>query len=225
MGYRPFIRRKRTYKRRASRYRRRRTMNISRPMRMSSGILNMKRTVYQGSWAFNNTTTSGFWQYLTWTMNTATSDFSEIQALFDEYKVNAIKVTFRPRYDSVDGGLATVVNPTAYAHYCIDPGSTVIPAGLYSASTLNTFLQNDNVKTRSLTKPFSIYFRPKVVDQVGGGGTASRSVQAGWIRTTESGVTYRGVHVFLQNNNMTSVNGNLILDQFVTLYYQVRNLR
>lgn len=216
--YKKFTTRKRSY-------RKRRTMNISRPVRaLSQGVCNMKRTVYQGSWQFNTVSTDGFWRYLTFTPLTATSDWSDIQRLFDEYKINGVKFTFRPRYDGVDANPTTLSLPTSYAHYCVDPGSTYVPSGLYTANNLNIFLQNDKVKTRSLQKPFSIYFKPKVTDSVSGGSTAARAVNPGWIRTTEDTVSFRGAHVFLQENNMTA-NTNLFLDIFITLYMQVRNLR
>lgn len=201
-----------------------RTMRrVPRPVR-STAIMSMKKLNYQGGWTFNTASTSGFWQYLTWIPTNAFQNFAEIQSLFDEFKINAIKVTFRPRFDSVDAAGAGTT-PLGYLHYCVDPGSTVIPSGTYTAATLNGFLENSGVKTRTLNRPVSIYFRPKVQDQLLGGSTASRVIRSPWCKTNNASIDFRGVHAFVQLNNMAATNASLVLDQFVTVYMQVRNLR
>lgn len=137
------------------------TMRVARPLR-SSKVMRMAKVCYASSWAFSTASTSGFWQYKVFTPNNSVQNWTEINQLFDEYKVNAIKVTFRPRYDSItgaDNGAGTV---QAYAHYVIDPASTTTPSGTYGAVSLNSFLEQSGVKTRTLNRPFSVYFRPKV---------------------------------------------------------------
>lgn len=182
--------------------------------------LAIKRTQYMGSWQFATTTTNDFWRYVT--MDTSwINNFAELAAVFDEYKVNGIKVTYRPRYDTVQVGQG----PQAYAHVLIDPASTLIPLGTYSSANLNTFLENQGVKTYTLNRPFSIYYKPRVMDQVQGGGTAAVASLPKYIRTTETAVLFRGYHIFLQQNNMAATNANVILDVFVTVYATLRNLK
>lgn len=210
---------KKVYKKKRST--RRKSMMVRRVPRPMASSLVTKRINYIGNWTFSSALTSGFWRYFSVTMANY-NNFAEMAAVFDEYKVNAIKLTLRPRYDSVEAS-STATFPQAYVHYIIDPGTTLAPSGTYASGTLNTFLENDGVKTRTLNRPVSIYFRPKVSDQVFGGGTASRVVNGGWIKTTETAVDFRGIHIFLQGNNFTNVGTQCQLDQFVTFYCSFRN--
>lgn len=208
--------------------RRRRTGTATRKMRIPRSVntLATKRIVYQGSWQFSTASTTGFWRYLTVTANNATPNFVEVQALFDEYKINAVKWTFRPRYDTTTvTDASTGSSPQAYAHFVIDPASTVTPTGVYGAANLNTFLEQSGVQTRTLNKPFSIYLRPKIADSLSGGTSASRAIAPSFIKTSNAGVEHTGVHMFIQQNNMANTNANIILDQFVTVYMQYRNLK
>lgn len=198
-------------------------MTVPRPVRKTNE-LSMRKCAFQSTWAFGTATTNDFWRYLTWTPSSAIQNFAEIQALFDEYKINAIKITFRPRFTEVsaDGAAA---HPQGYLHYCIDPASTVSPTGTYSAATVNAFLENDNVVTKPLNEPIEIYFRPKVADQLFGGTTSTRQLTPTWMKTNNNAVDFRGVHALIQLNNFSTSAPNMIIDQFVTVYMQVRNLR
>lgn len=199
---------------------------VPRPIRKTSIVL-MKRTSYQGAWTFGTSTTSDFWRYFVYDMN-AFNNFSDVAAVFDEYKINGIKVTFRPAYDNIQNqqgtGLA-LVQPQAYAHVIVDPASTIVPSGVYASTSLNTFLMSEGVKTKTLNKPFSVYYRPKVTDQVFGTGTSSVMRNSPWIRSTEYTPLYRGFHMYLQQNNFTTGNINIKLDMFVTFYAAFRNVR
>lgn len=210
--------RRRTWKRRKVM----RTRKVARKV----GVVNVKRTLYAGNWAWATTATNDFWRYVTFDM-TSFNNFNELAAVFDEYKVNAIKVTYRPQYDSIQNQTAagTLAQPQAYAHYIIDPASTVNPAGTYVSATLNSFLEQQGVRTRTLNRPFSIYFKPKVVDQVLGTGTGSVMRGSPWVRTSDIGTAYRGYHMFIQQNALSSGNTNIKLDTYVTFYCQFRNLK
>lgn len=186
----------------------------------------VKRVRFQETWVFSTATTSGFWRYYTWN-NTNFNAFNEFSALFDEYKINALKYTFRPAYDTVDISVASGATPTgaqAYAHVVVDPSSTVIPSGTYTSAVLNGFLENSGVKTYTLNKPFSVYFKPKVQDQLLGGGTGTRTLRPTYIKTSEA-VDHRGFHMFLQQNAVSTVNTAIKLDVFITAYATFRNLK
>lgn len=208
--------------RRAYKRRRAMTRRIPRAPRAprAPGVM-LKRTNYVGNWTFGTATTNDFWRYLAYDM-TSFNAFAEFAAVFDEYKVNAIKVTFRPAYDST---LPDTVGIQAYAHTIIDPGSTLLPSGTYNSTALNIFLQNDGVKSKTLNKPFSVYYKPKVLDQVFSTGTAGALRSSPWVRTTETGPVYRGFHMFLQQNNFGTANTQVKLDMFVTYYISFRNIR
>lgn len=211
--------------------RKRRRLSM-RPMRMSlrtfraANVLSTARTFYAGNWTFGTASVNDFWRYGTYTLSSLPS-YNEYVNLFDEYKINAVKVTFRPRYDSISPSdiVGTANQPQAYAHYQIDPASTTVPAGIYNNTTLNTFLEASGVKTVTLNRPFSIYFKPKVNTSVFGGSSGAEVVKGGWIKTTESAVSYRGYHMFLQQNNFGAVGTSIQLDMFVTYYMTFKNMK
>lgn len=202
----------------------RRRFNISRPMRVKRTMVNAKRTSYSSTWAFGTAATNDFWRYYVWTPNDV-NGFSDYAACFDEFKINAVKVTFRPAYDSVDNldAAGTLTQPQAYAHYIIDPSSTTAPTGVYNATSLNDFLSQGGVKTRTLNRPFSIYLKPKISEQIFGSGTSGRVDRSPWIKTNETGVQYRGFHMFLQQNSLGTGNTNIKLDTFYTFYVSFRH--
>lgn len=188
--------------------------------------LQCKRMSFSSTWAFGTVTTNDFWRYYTFTAGDI-NNFGDFSALFDEYRIRAIKVTFRPAYDNVAIPIAAgaIVQPQAYAHINLDPESVVIPSGTYTSANMNTFLENSGVFTKTLRNPFSIYFKPKVSDQLFGGGTASTVKKSTWIKTSETTVQHRGFHMFLQQNSFSTGNTNIKLDTFYTFYLDFRNLK
>lgn len=199
---------------------------VPRPIKPVSSVLNFKRTWYAGAWTFGTGTTDGFWRYAMYSFSQL-PNYAEYQSLFDEYKINAIKVTFRPRYDNVASDSAAGGTPQAYAHYFVDPGSTLVPSGSYNAANLNVFLENSGVRTATLNAPFSIYFKPKIQTLAAASVTTpAAQVQKGtWMKTSEVGIQYRGFHLFIQQNAMGNTNGNISLDMFVTYYASCKNLK
>lgn len=208
--------RKRTSKRMATR--------VPRSMPRTNSTM-IQRTTFIETWSFNSVSIGGFWRYYTVAMSQM-NNWAEFKPVFDQYKINALKFTFRPRYDSYEG--ANPVSPglpLAYAHVIKDPASTNIPSGTYSLATVNSFLENGNVKTYPLNKSFSVYYRPKVNVQIFGGGTASSVKSSCFIKSTDDLVDHRGFHIFLQNNNLTGTNSSVQLDVFCTFYISLKDLR
>lgn len=199
---------------------------IGKRVDMSTSLV---RTTYIGATTFSSASTSGFWQYRIMSASQLPS-FAELAAVFDEYKIGALKYTFRPRYDGYDANDPATSGSTSpltmcTAHVINDPGSSMVPAGTYTSATLNTFLENGKVKSYPLTKPFSVYFRPKIATGALGGATGTICVASKWIKTLDDQVTHRGFHMFLQNNSMAATNGSVILDTFVTFYMKVRGAK
>jgi hypothetical protein len=220
------IKRKIAIKRFGKKKRFQKKMGLSRVPALRVPSITLKRRSFSSTWAFNTTTTNDVWRYYTFTAGDI-NNYSEFSALFDEYRINAVKVTFRPSYDDLANisGTGTLVQPQAYAHVCIDPSSTVIPAGTYTSANMNTFLENSGVRTYTLNRPFSVYLKPHVQDGLQGGGTASHSFKAPWIKTSDSAPIHRGFHMFLQQNSFSTGNTNIKLDTFYTFYLQFRNLK
>lgn len=212
-------------RRRAKRPRVGRKMRILR--RIVPAKLAVKRTFYLENWTWNTTTTAGFWRYNSFTLSQL-PNVVEFTGLFDEYKICAIKVQYRPSYDSVPSdapALNVNTGPQSYAHMYVDPASTVLPSGLYNSGTLNSFLESDKVRSVNTNRVFSVYFRPKIRDGVQGTGPNAEIRRSKWIRTNETGAVHSGFHIFLQQNNFSTTNVRISLDVFVTFYMMFKNLR
>lgn len=204
-----------------------RNMNISRPQRrigLRGPKLVMKRTLYAGAWTYGTATTNDFWRYQTFTAGSHINNFAELANVFDSYKINAIKQTWRPRYDNVDAASAGA-NTTVYAHVIKDPDSTtLVPTGVQGSGTLNGFLeQGDRVKTFNCMRPFSVYFKPKIRAE-GLGGDTQTMVSPKYLKTTNTTAVHRGYHMYLAPNNFSAA-PNLILDSYITVYFSMKDLK
>lgn len=188
-------------------------------------MLSVKRMFHWNTWAWSTTTTSGFWLYFQYSLSSI-PNVGEYQALFDEYKINAIKLTFRPNIDGVNP--SDVAGATGggmgQAHYIIDPSNTFTPTGAWSQATVNSFFEQGNVRSRNMAKPFSIYYKPRIADSALGGGTNAQSLSRRWLRTDSPAVTHNGVHVLLQPSNAfaTTPTFRVTYDVFVTMYLQFK---
>lgn len=218
------MKRKRSYGRSTRRVRRRslrRRVRSRRGRRTGVSTVSMKRTLYGGAWTFSNASTIGFWRYINVNASTGINNFAELAAVFDEYRIHAIKQTYRLRYDNVAAPVAagSIVQPQAYAHIIVDPDSLLVPSGTYDQANLNAFLENGSVRTVTLNKPFSIYWKPKVYNSL---ATSVNSIKAPWLPVTNATVAHNGFHMFLQQNNFSTTNSNIILDGFTTVYFKLR---
>lgn len=142
--------------------------------------------------------------------------------MFDEYKIAAVKVTFRPAFDSVVNGGTN--GPQAYAHCLVDAATTVSPSGTYTSANMNTFMENVGVRTFTCNKPFSLYMKPKVSEGLLGGSTSDKMLVAPYIKFTATGVDHRGFHMFIQENGFVATNP-LSLDIYVMYYMTWCNSR
>lgn len=211
---RPFVRR--PYKKR-------------RMVKRMTSAMNIKRSFYLETWSPNTATTGGFWRYLGLTFTTV-PNYTELQTLFDQYKINGIKYTFRPRYDSfagndtVDTTLPGVTNQGGCnVHVINDPYSVIVPGGTYTSGTLNNFLEQGSARTYQGIKPFSVYFKPSVSTTISSDASARR-IRAPWLLTSSAGLNHAGFHVFAQDPNLTG-NFGQAFDIFVTVYMSFKGAR
>lgn len=189
----------------------------------------MKRKFYLGSWQFGTAATNDFWRYYTFDLATLPSN-GEFTTVFDEYRIRAIKVEFRPETDGVVGlnrdvnTATTAQNTVSWLHTCIDPMSTVVPTGVYNTTTINTFLENSGVRSRRANKCLSVYFKPILTDGVTGTGTAAARVSnKTWLRVSDLNATYRGFHALWQTDQTALYQPRFHV--FITYYMQFKNLR
>lgn len=104
------------YKRKASTQGRRprkyrRMVRKNRPSKaiMQSNV-NVERTWWSANWTPSTTATNGFWRYITVNLG-ACPNVSEYTNLFEQYKINKLTFTLRPRYDSFSGENTTDTTP------------------------------------------------------------------------------------------------------------------
>lgn len=204
--------RKRVYKRRV-------------PRGVKTQMLSVQRTFFLSTWAWASTTTNDFWRYFAGSF-VQLPNAAEYKALFDTYKINGIKFTFRPNIDGVNpsdvagatgGGMGNV-------HYIIDQDNSYSPLGAWSSATVNSFLELGNVKTRSMNKPFSIYYKPKISNDVTGSLTNGQPMRPVFLRTDSDSVPHNGVHILLQPSNSfaASPTFRVTFDIFATFYMQFK---
>jgi len=227
---------RRTYrKRRGGKGRKmRRYMTKARPTRALSTAnkgVSFKRTFFVQNWAFGTTTTSDFWRRIVPRFSDMPNHL-DYNAVFDEYKITGIKVTFHPRFGATNlpnnaanntaGNnqmYITIANATKEYEY--------VPTGSYSSSTYNNFLEELGNKTRTIKfdKPVSLYFKPQIFEQVGGtSGYGYKHSKAPWLELgTSLQPAYHGMHAFLHDYNFTNLQiSGFGCDIQYTFYFQCR---
>lgn len=209
------IRRKSKRPRKYGRTMSRRLRGLRRP------TLFVKRTFWYEYFSFSTASTNGYWRYYQPSLSVL-PNLAEYQALFDQYKINRVKITLRPRWDNFDGANLTTAGtsnaPLQTVHYYVDPQTTTAPSGIYNSATLNSFLENgDRVRTVPGTRPINIYYKPMMYEDANN-VTFAKLTGPKWLDLQNATtVTQRGVHVFLQNTNFGSTSG-YAYDVFFTFY-------
>lgn len=215
----------------ARRRKRRRVTTVAVPRMIRTRIPTMRysRTYWLQNWVPSSVATSDFWRYYVFNMDQL-PNVGELRSLFDQYKVCALKYTFRPRFDgfmgndTVDTTLPGITNQgMTMLHICNDPASTITPSGTYSSTTLNNFFEQGRVYTRKGNVPVTVYFRPRVPDDADG-VNISQYVKAPWLNTSTTSINHRGFHIFAQDINLTGAHGQS-WDVYVTPYILLKNIR
>lgn len=75
--------------------------------------------------------------------------------LFDQYRVNAVRITFYPQYNVYNAATSTIAVPEIYT--AIDYNSAVVPSSVSEVDQYTT------VKRQMFTRPHSRYLKPKVL--------------------------------------------------------------
>lgn len=223
--YRP---RKRTQRRRMMR--RSRIPRVPRSLAVNTVFL--KRKTWAGNWQPSTATTSDFWKYYGYQL-AYVSGYQDITNMFDEFKICALKYEFHPRFsgfngnDTTDTTLPGVTNQAGTKlHILADKKSTLTPTGTYTSSTLNSLMENGEVKTYSGNRKVVVFVRnPTIGEILTGGATVQRFTPSPWLRTDNgNGIQHYGFHAFAQDNNFNGSFGQS-WDIFVTAYIACRNLK
>lgn len=196
---------------------------------MRNSLVSVKRTFNYSYWQPSTATTSDFWKYYSFTLADLPS-VAEFTGVFEQYRINAIKVTFRPRFDGFSGENTTDVTLPGITnqagqllHIVKDQRTTTIPSGLYTRANLNAFLENGSVKTYRGTRAINVYFKPAVT-RTTVSSASSTFDWAPWIQTSVTNANHFGFHAFAQDPNLTGTFGQA-WDVFVTFYMQFKGLR
>ena len=161
----------------------------------------------------------------------AVPQWNTLSALFDQYRINAIKMTFLPTTNSPN---STTVNPSATFATSVDLD------GDQNITTFDELLQCSNTKTSAwsaqggLTPYKSVYFRPRIADVIAKsfdatGQPSSFSQALGsrsqWLDVSDRGQTpHYGLNVGWYFGNETVLlqqNLNIV----ITYYLQFRKVR
>lgn len=206
---------KKTYKKKKT-YRKKRS---SMPRSIPQNILQVRRIYNWTTLVPSTASVNGFWQYIGF-QPINLPDFAQYANVFDMFKVNALKFTMYPRYTEVP----IAGQPQVYATYVIDPQSLLTPTGTYTRATYNTLLEQGGVKIRSLNRPFSIYFRPKMADDIN--TSPSQKFINTWMSTTSGALIARGFHLFFSDANFSGAGfANVSVDVTITAYMQFKNIK
>lgn len=205
------------------------TPRVSGSLRYAMPQVSLKRTFWAEYWPFGTASVDNFWRYYTPAISTL-PNLAEYQALFDQYKVNGVKLTLRPRwtgFDGADGTTSGTTNkPLQNVHYIIDPLSQITRSGTYSSATFNSFCEHGNVKTVTGNRTISIYFKPKHNEDAGTGITNAKLVGPSWLSlASATTVVNQGVHIFLQDPNFANAGAGWGYDVFFTFYMQLRGMK
>lgn len=197
------------------------------PRSLRSQMLVTQRTFFLYNWQPGTAATQSFWRYLQFQVNQI-PNWQNYQDLFDQYKINAIKTVYRPRYDNFDGANTTDTtvpgvtnNNGSRIHIVNDPYSTIIPTGIYGSASFNDFCEQGTVKTYEGNRPVTVYTKPTINISTENGNNMRR--RASWLNTNVQSV-HNLFHIYVQDNNFASNLGNSY-DVFVTVYISLRNMR
>jgi len=206
---------------------RRMMRKVPKPISTASRGVSFKRQFWSSSWAFSSASTAGFYRRLANSFSNM-PNWAEYSNLFDEFKITGIKWTFHPRFG--EGILQTQLNAgpvtnQMYFDLVTDTKSdpTIVPAGTYSSSTYNTFLEkNANVKVHKFDRPVSLFYRPKIAVETVTGLLEMRD--PGWLTIqNNSGYVHYGGWAFFHDYAFGALNaGANGCDIQVTYYFKCR---
>lgn len=187
-----------------------------------------KRQFRQTFWQPSTAATSDFWKIF-WFKLTDLPTSSEFTNLFDEYRFNAIKVVFRPRFSGFDGANTTdstlpgITNQAGTnLHIALDPKGSISPSGAYSSSSLNLFMENDNIRSYNGNRAVTVYYKPTVMRTVD--GLAAEFKTSPWLSTSYPAINHFGFSAYAQDFNFNGTFGQS-WDIFVTYYMSFRGLK
>lgn len=143
-----------------------------------------------------------------------TYQVSQLNTLFDRYKVNGIKVKVIPQqnFASTEGQASIPVIRMVHDY---DDASAPSVGDVWARRGLE----------RRLDKPFSLYFKPKVCNQVWTGPTqplAKSAVTCPWLDMGNTGIPLYGLKFGIRNWQRTTTPNTMVLRFEITYYVTMK---
>lgn len=143
-----------------------------------------------------------------------TVNSTELQALYDRYKINGVKVKIVPLSNTATIG-STQLIPTVM--YSVETDDIAIPTAL-------ELQQKFNMKERRLDKPISIYVRPKPADLIyntaaSNIGNAVPGSRNQYINMTYPDARHYGLKLFFRNVNLNTTASTATAFRIETTYF------
>lgn len=175
-----------------------------------------------GTWIWSNSTTDGFWRAYNPTLaDMPGTERNELIGMYDQYKINYVRITLVPRTTDFDGGASTV-NPCPVVSYYPDAtNSPSAPSGLYNAGTYERFAAraNGDFKTISMKGPMSVGYKPMVQT------TDGETKLFPWTTVLRSDVTANAAQIFIHGVNFSNLPPTGQFDVYITFDISGRGLR
>lgn len=180
--------------------------------RVAQPVQYFKRSVWLPTWV---TTTAGADSFtsLNFRLNQL-PQFSEFTVLYDQYKINGVKLELIPQFDSANVG-AIGTNVVSQNFLINDYDDSLVP------TTMDTLLQNQSVKRCSSTRIMKHYIRPCVASQVFNTGiTSTYSARRQFIDCNSADTEHYGVKIGFSSNPIAQRYGLRM-----TFYLAFKNVR
>jgi len=190
---------------------------------IKDNVVYLKRHVILGT--ISTTVTLG-WQAFPYSFRLDTiPNYSELQSVFDQYKVNGIKLQFTPYWDGNDYATQGTNNFSVLPRVYTLTDENGIPAG--SINTEAKFLEYSNAKQIiEPQKPFSIYFRPNIEMSSAGDSNTQAAVTSNgprWIDTSNPTIPHNSCAIGMIVPTGLTGGQSWVYHVVATYYLQFKN--
>lgn len=171
-----------------------------------------KRSVWLPAWV---TTTAGVDTFTGLNFKISQlPQFNEFTVLYDQYKINGVKLEIVPQFDSANVG-AIGTNVVSQNFLINDYDDSTVP------TTMDTLLQNQTVKRSSSTRIMKHYIRPCVAQQIFNTGiTSTYGARRGFVDCNNADTEHYGVKIGWGSNPVAQRYGLKM-----TFYLAFKNVR
>lgn len=142
-------------------------------------------------------------------------NYTEFTALFDQYRINKIKVTLYPHANSTETPCNATNDFIPLIAFCEDTDDATTPT---SVDDLN---QKPNVRYSRFNKPISMWIKPHVATEVYRSTitTGYGNIANAWIDSISSDIPHYGFKWAIMGDSESGVGGNAIMKYEIVVQY------